>query len=98
MNFVRLGLLDDLFAMVKSGHSSTVEVFKLMLAYEDETDFNVWTSISNILGRLSQLLGQTDVEPQFKKVSDYFFKSSVILSHNQASSVVVMGKSLNILF
>ncbi|KAH1002212.1 hypothetical protein HUJ04_008323 [Dendroctonus ponderosae] len=55
----RLGLIDDLFAMVKAGHTSTVETLKFLQAFEDETDFNVWLSISNILVRLSQLLGNT---------------------------------------
>ncbi|XP_050301023.1 puromycin-sensitive aminopeptidase [Anthonomus grandis grandis] len=53
----RLGLVDDLFAMVKAGHTNTVEVLKFLRAFEDETDYNVWSSISNILSKLSQLLG-----------------------------------------
>ncbi|XP_072390827.1 puromycin-sensitive aminopeptidase [Diabrotica undecimpunctata] len=63
----RLGLLDDLFAMVKAGHTSTVEVLKLLNAYEDEPDYNVWCSIVNILGRLGQLLGHTDYEADYNK-------------------------------
>ncbi|KAF7263953.1 hypothetical protein GWI33_000819, partial [Rhynchophorus ferrugineus] len=56
----RLGLIDDLFAMVKAGHTSTVEVLKFLRAFEDETNYNVWCSINNILSRLSQLLGSTE--------------------------------------
>ncbi|XP_066249820.1 puromycin-sensitive aminopeptidase [Euwallacea similis] len=55
----RLGLIDDLFAMVKAGHTGTVEVLKFLRAFEDETDYNVWSSVNNILSRLSQLLGNT---------------------------------------
>ncbi|KAJ8924872.1 hypothetical protein NQ315_001027 [Exocentrus adspersus] len=63
----RLGLLDDLFAMVKAGHTSTVEVLKLLKAFEDETDYNVWSSIGNILVRIGQLLGHTDCDKDYSK-------------------------------
>lgn len=63
----RLGLLDDLFAMVKAGHTSTVEVLKLLKAFEDETDYNVWSSIGNILGRVGQVLGNTECEKDYHK-------------------------------
>ncbi|CAH1158836.1 unnamed protein product [Phyllotreta striolata] len=63
----RLGLLDDLFAMVKAGHTSTVEVLKILQAFEDEPDYNVWCSINNILGRLGQLLGQTEYKDSYDK-------------------------------
>ncbi|KAK5642103.1 hypothetical protein RI129_008270 [Pyrocoelia pectoralis] len=63
----RLGLLDDLFAMVQAGQSSTVEVLKLLQAYVDETDYTVWSSVSNILTKLGVLLSHTDCEEQFKK-------------------------------
>lgn len=64
----RLGLLDDLFAMVQAGHTSTVEVLKLMTAFEDETNYNVWCSISNVLSKLTLLLSQTDSGASFNKV------------------------------
>lgn len=67
--FFRLGLLDDLFALVKAGHTSTVEVLKLLKAFEDETDYNVWSSMGNILGRVGQLLGQTECEKDYHRVS-----------------------------
>ncbi|CAG9771129.1 unnamed protein product [Ceutorhynchus assimilis] len=63
----RLGLIDDLFAMVKAGHTSTVEVLKFLRAFEDETDYNVWSSVSNILSRLSQLLGNTPYREGYEK-------------------------------
>ncbi|XP_019871557.2 puromycin-sensitive aminopeptidase isoform X1 [Aethina tumida] len=63
----RLGLLDDLFAMVKAGHTSTVEVLKMLRAYEDETDYNVWSSISNILGKLGQLMSHTEFEDAYNQ-------------------------------
>lgn len=65
----RLGLLDDLFAMVQAGHASTVEVLKLLEAFVDETDYTVWSSVSNILTKLGVLLSHTDCEESFKNVS-----------------------------
>lgn len=67
----RLGLLDDLFAMVKAGKTNTVEVLKLLNAFEDESDYNVWSSIVNILMRLTQILSHTECKEEFKKVSIY---------------------------
>ncbi|KAG5880379.1 hypothetical protein JTB14_027286 [Gonioctena quinquepunctata] len=63
----RLGLLDDLFAMVKAGHTNTVEVLKLLKAFEDETDYNVWSSIGNIIGRIGQILEYTNFEADYKR-------------------------------
>lgn len=57
--------------MVKAGHTSTVEVLKFLRAFEDETDYNVWSSISNILSRLSQLLGNTPYREGYDNVRQY---------------------------
>lgn len=61
----RLGLLDDLFAMVQAGHTPTVEVLKLMEAFGNEDNFTVWSSINNCLSKLSILLSHTDYEDLF---------------------------------
>ncbi|XP_069697519.1 puromycin-sensitive aminopeptidase isoform X2 [Periplaneta americana] len=62
----RLGLLDDLFAMVQAGHTPTVEVLKLMKAFSNEDNYTVWSSISNCLSKLSILLSHTEYEDLFK--------------------------------
>ncbi|XP_064466191.1 puromycin-sensitive aminopeptidase-like isoform X2 [Ornithodoros turicata] len=59
----RLGLQSDLFALVRSGHKSTVEALKLMEAFVNEDNCNVWCSISSCLGNLNQLLLHTDLQP-----------------------------------
>lgn len=64
----RLGLLDELFAMVQAGHTSTVEVLKLMKAFEAEDNYTVWSSITNILAKISVLLSHTDCADAFRKV------------------------------
>ncbi|XP_044269903.1 puromycin-sensitive aminopeptidase [Tribolium madens] len=62
----RLGLLDDLFAMVQAGHTNTVEVLTLLEAFTDETDYTVWSSINNVLVKLNMLLSYTDCAEDFK--------------------------------
>lgn len=52
----RLGLLNDLFAMVQGGHASTVEAFKLMDAYRNEDNYTVWASISSCIAKLQLLV------------------------------------------
>ncbi|XP_055608301.1 puromycin-sensitive aminopeptidase [Uranotaenia lowii] len=58
----RLGLLDDLFALVQAGRSSTVDALKVMDACRNECDYTVWSSISNFLSKLQLLLSNTDME------------------------------------
>lgn len=59
----RLGLQSDLFALVQSGHKSTVDVLRLMEAYVEEDNYTVWNSINSCLGKLNQLLSHTDLQP-----------------------------------
>ena len=70
----RLGLLDDLFAMVQAGHTNTVEVLKLLEAYEDEADYTVWSSINNVLVKLNMLLSYTDCVDEFRTVRMCMFR------------------------
>ncbi|XP_045101162.1 puromycin-sensitive aminopeptidase-like isoform X2 [Portunus trituberculatus] len=61
----RLGIFDDLFSMVQAGHTSTVEVLKVLRAFEDETDYTVWSALHNCVARLNQLLSHTDFHHNF---------------------------------
>lgn len=63
----RLGLLDDLFALVEAGETSTVEVLKMMEPFTDEDNYTVWSSINNCLAKLSLLLSHTDLEDDLKR-------------------------------
>ncbi|XP_050429789.1 puromycin-sensitive aminopeptidase isoform X2 [Adelges cooleyi] len=58
----RLGLLDDLFALVQAGLSRTDEVLELMLAMTDEDNYSVWSTMSNVLGKLAILLSNVEGE------------------------------------
>ncbi|XP_017757127.1 PREDICTED: puromycin-sensitive aminopeptidase isoform X2 [Eufriesea mexicana] len=62
----RLGLLDDMFAMVKAGHASTVEVLKFMQAFRSEENFTVWSSIVNCLKKIGALISHLEFEDSFK--------------------------------
>ncbi|XP_066588195.1 puromycin-sensitive aminopeptidase [Prorops nasuta] len=62
----RLGLLDDLFAMVQAGHASTTEVLELLSVFKQEDNFTVWCSIFNILVKIGVLASHLDKEEEFK--------------------------------
>lgn len=70
----RLGLLDDLFAMVQAGHASTVEVLELMRAFQREDNFTVWSSIVNTLSKIGVLVSHLEFEDSFKAFGRNLFR------------------------
>ena len=69
----RLGLLDDLSAMVQAGHASTVEVLRLAEAFQHEDNYTVWASIANSLGKIGVLVGHLEFEDTFKSYGRSLF-------------------------
>ncbi|XP_042203152.1 puromycin-sensitive aminopeptidase-like [Homarus americanus] len=69
----RLGVFDDLFSMVQAGHTSTVEVLKVLRAFEDERDYTVWSAVHNCVARLNQLLSHTEFHPTFAAFVRHLF-------------------------
>ncbi|EDW72803.2 uncharacterized protein Dwil_GK16986 [Drosophila willistoni] len=63
----RLGLIDDMFAMVQAGQASTAEVLKLVDSYRNETNYTVWTAITNSLTNLHILISHTDLMDHFHR-------------------------------
>lgn len=63
----RLGLLDDLFALVQAGRSASVDALKVMDACRNECDYTVWSSITNFLSKLQLLLANSPVEKEFNE-------------------------------
>lgn len=61
----RLGLLDDLFAMVQGGQAPTVVALKLIQAYQNENNYTVWASITNCLVKLQILISHTEYKNAF---------------------------------
>ncbi|XP_067208071.1 puromycin-sensitive aminopeptidase isoform X1 [Linepithema humile] len=70
----RLGLLDDLFAMVQAGHASTVEVLDLMQAFRLEDNYTVWSTIVNILSKIGVLISHLEFEDTFKAFGRNLFR------------------------
>lgn len=70
----RLGLLDDLFALVQNGSCSTVDVLKLIDAYRNENNYTVWSSITNSLVKLQSLLSHTDLTEKFNEFARNLYK------------------------
>ena len=62
----RLGLIDDVFALVQAGHSSTVEALNLLEAFAHEDQYTVWSRVCGALSKLSQLLAYTDHHDKIK--------------------------------
>lgn len=70
----RLGLLDDMFALVQAGRASTAEFLKLIDSYRNETNYTVWSSISQALFKLQILLSHTNLIEQFNQFSISLYK------------------------
>lgn len=70
----RLGLLDDLFALVQAGRAPTVDVLKLIEAYRNENNYTVWTSITISLSKLQILLSHTKLVAQFNAYGIQLYK------------------------
>lgn len=70
----RLGLIDDLFALVQAGRAPTTEVLKLIDAYRNESNYTVWSSITNSLAKLQIVLSHTDIQSQFHAYSIRLYK------------------------
>lgn len=69
----RLGLHDDLFALVQNGSSPTVDSLKLIDAYRTENNYTVWSSISNSISKLKGILSQTEVKTKFNSYGVHLF-------------------------
>ena len=61
----RLSLQNDLFALVQSGRTPTVEILKLLDAFINEDSYTVWNSINSCLAKLNTLLSHTELQPLF---------------------------------
>lgn len=61
----RLGIFDDLAAMVQAGHTSTVQVLRMLQAFTTETDYTVWSAMHNCIARMNQLLSQQDYHKNY---------------------------------
>ena len=65
----RLGILNDMLAFAQAGQTSTIEVLKLLQAFQFEVNSTVWSSIINCLDKIGLLVDNLDIEKPFKKFS-----------------------------
>ncbi|XP_044766534.1 puromycin-sensitive aminopeptidase-like [Coccinella septempunctata] len=63
----RIGILNDLFHMVKYGYTNTGDLLKVLQAFDNEREFLVWSNICRILNKLTILIGHTSFEDEFKR-------------------------------
>ncbi|KAL1129384.1 hypothetical protein AAG570_013911 [Ranatra chinensis] len=70
----RLGIVDDLFALVQAGQCDTIQVLKVISAMKDEDNYTVWSSIANCLTKLDVLISNTDYMPAFKRFGLELYK------------------------
>lgn len=71
----RLGVQNDLFALCEAGKARTVDLLKLLEAFSNETDFNVWSSLDSCVGRLHSLLNGADYQDRFKAFGRRLYSS-----------------------
>ena len=62
----RLSVLDDMFAFVQAGQTSTVEYLHLVQSYQSEENGIVWSGIINSLYKMSLLIADLDFNSSFK--------------------------------
>lgn len=63
----RLGLLDDMFALVQSGDATTAEGLTLIDSYRNETNYTVWIAITNALDKLYILISHSKLMDDFHR-------------------------------
>ena len=71
----RLGLVDDLFALVQAGQTSTVDALILLEAFANEDQYTVWNRVCSALAKLSQLLAYTPHHDLIKGLLTHLFLS-----------------------
>ena len=70
----RLGLLDDAFALARAGYGKTSAALRVLRAYENESDFSVWTGIAAVLDSLDNLLSRERFRPKFQEAARQLFE------------------------
>ncbi len=63
----RLALISNAFALAQAGYIPTTEALKLLEAYKNEDNYNVWVEISSGLAHLSRILENEDFKETFEK-------------------------------
>jgi len=71
----RLGIIRDAFALAESGNSSTVEALSLSRNYIGETEYVVWSELSDGINRVYSLVVNEKCAKKYKKFAVKLFRS-----------------------
>jgi aminopeptidase N len=63
----RLGIQNDAFALAHSGHISLSEALSLALSYENESNYTVWSDLTDNLNTVLSIWAQEPVYPLLQK-------------------------------
>jgi len=72
----RLGLQSDLFALNRAGLTSAKDVLKVAQAYQNETNYTVWSNLATNIASIRHLLQYSDCHDAFKKFSIQMFSKT----------------------
>ena len=69
----RVVLLQDEFALALAGYRSFVDVFILLQAYTDETNFHVWSAIDEVVTEMDRYLSYA-TKRSYNKFQEYILE------------------------
>jgi len=71
----RLGILDDAFALARAGYIDTSTALSVLMAYDSEQDFSVWTIIAGVFSTLDNLLSPEPDRESLHEAARRFFQA-----------------------
>lgn len=69
----RVNILDDSFALLMAGYSTTVEVLSLIEAFVEDEDFAVWTTISKVFDKFLRVFEHVGKADSFRSFGRYIY-------------------------
>lgn len=72
----RLNVLRDALALAEAGELPTVQLLRLMQAYENETDYTVWVELATALNKLRNLILSQEYYPKFEEYCRKLFRKA----------------------
>lgn len=70
----RLGIIRDAFALAEAQELPTARALELSLAYENETDYTVWTEISSGINLVHQLIFEESFKRKYEEYARSIFQ------------------------
>ncbi len=63
----RLGLIRDVFALAEGGYIETTEALEFSLAYKNETEYIVWSEISQGVNKIANIIGSESFKEKYNQ-------------------------------